>query len=350
MVPLEKALVLGLLTAYAVHNFFAFDNIVSLLQFYTVLAWLHVMDQGLVRDEAKTALRLPMVGRPVHTLIAPAMGLLGIAAILYFQLPVLQAAALLQEAGAYRGNASDNQLALQKYAAASALRGISRPEVVDYLTTAATAIAADPAQDDATKQQWLTVADRTLRDYRASIGDSDARMLVLHSLLLSANRQFAAANALLEKAVVLAPKKQGIHMQLGNNALSLNDYAAAARHARTTFELAPDYAQAQLFYATTLILTRQFPLADAILAPLADANGVIDQEQILNAYFDVGQEDRVLAILRKRVDANPGSVDYKLALGATLRLYGRTAEVQMLLEQISELHPEATDQARLLLQ
>ena len=137
---------------------------------------------------------------------------------------------------------------------------------------------------------------------------------------------------ILEQALSLSPGKQAIMFELIDAHLLQDNLDEAEELAQQAFESAPDYQQARIIYAATLIRNNKAEQADALLVPVY-GTALVPELPIINAY--ALRNDLVILeqLWRARSEAFPEDVQARVSLAATLVELGRRTEAMGVLEQ-----------------
>jgi tetratricopeptide (TPR) repeat protein len=164
---------------------------------------------------------------------------------------------------------------------------------------------------------------------------NDAR---LHMFLGSFWRQmgnYEGALASLLRAHELSPNKQQIMFELAVLEFNRGDKAGSLEWFKKAYDLYPSYEAAVAYYASTAIRAGENALAEKLMM---EKWGTVapDNEYILQAYLEMKNFDRVVAIAKTRVDANPKNAQLHVQLAAAYLTAGnRDAAVKEIQTAIS---------------
>ncbi len=164
----------------------------------------------------------------------------------------------------------------------------------------------------------------------------DARFYVILGAFLTRTGNTELALQKLIEAQKLSPRKQTILFELGSAYSQMKDYPKAFETFKQAYELEPHYDQARILYAAAAIYVKNEKLAQELLAPLSPAQ-VLQDDNILSAYYNTGQNVKVLQVWKSRADADPTSGEKRLSLAAAYLLNkdkkNAIAEIQKIIAQ-----------------
>ncbi len=340
----EQAVLLGLFAGFAFNNLFVFDNLISAIYFWVLVAFAH----GLVRHglPKHLALTRPLSDHAV-AIAAPIIGVVVLGAGWWLNVPGLvraqtvvngispnnpQALTELGQALGSEGWPGGNQLGVQEVAEqiaqfASALNGSSQsPETVAQ----ANALAADALQ--------IILAQRP----------HDARLELFKGTFLASTGQRQASIDALKGALADSPTKQQILFQLAITSLNTGDATGALGYLKTAFDEAPDYGLARVLYASGFYYTGQNAAADALLIE-GFGSTIADNTQLLQVYTDTKQWARAEAIWQLRITNNPHNASNYLGLAQVYFASGDKANTIAALQKISQIDPSQAVQMQQLI-
>ncbi len=337
----EKAILIGLTAAYSFHLLFVFDNLISAVYFFTLLAFAHRIS----RNELPGSLwyARPLEGTPAATAsLAILLATVGVVYVL--NVPgIASAQALLKAITPFEVSLVNGQAAqvpkspehtLADFKDSLSSGPLGRQEAVEQLMQAAT---------NASRANIAPTAKQAIFDYAYEQGEAllrdrpgDARLELFFGAFLNQWRRFDEGLAHLNRASELSPAKQGILMEIGvNSYLNAGNYTAAADVLKRAYELAPAYREARVIYAVALIYGGKKAEADTILMK-HDGTLILDDTRLLKAYFDAKLFDRVVAIWQKRIEAEPLNLQVRVSLAAAyLGAGNRPAAIAAIREAIA---------------
>ena len=319
----EKSVITGLLAGYTFHNLFVFDNIMSYILFFTIMAFVYwsykESTKEIYMDNMEDNRDVGIISR----IYAPIIIILVLFSVYMVNgKGILAASSLLDAISIPAG--SPAQIGL--FEKALSYNSFGNQEIREQLTQIATRVAGSNIGAEV-KQQYFSLAGSEMQKQVSGI-NNDARTQIFIGTLFDAFGQYGKAQQYVERANELSPNKPAILFQLGLNTLNRGDKEGALNIFKRAYELAPKYSQAQIFYALGAIYTNNEKLLEKILVPVY-GSVIVDNNRLLQAYFNNKQLDKVLGIWKLRVKKNPNGVQNHLGLAATyLKLNQRDDAVQ----------------------
>lgn len=332
----EKSILTGLLGGYFFQNIFVFDNLVSYLLFFSVLAYLHsaVATKELFPQKGNAAWNTNVIFPPIVIVVT-------VFALYFFNYQPIAANKDLIRA-LQQQESLDINLSYFKKSIARETLGMA--EAREQLAMASSRILSLNV-DQGIKGQFVSTATEELKNQIART-PGDARHQIFLGSFLNQIGDYDQALTYLGKAAELTPKKQQVYFEIASAYLNKKDYANAVSSAKIAFELEPAYDTARLVYAMTLVYAKDKTTANEILAPLREKNnGMIPpDERLLRAYIDTkdykGAEEVINALIAK----DPQNPQYLISLAA---LYLERGERQKAITQIEKaitINPEFKQQ------
>ncbi len=339
----EKAVLIGLFSAYVFHNFFVFDNLVSYLLFVIFLAFLHFDTAKDFPERVSLPFRsftnLGNIGFSMVSIIVIATTVWGIYAI--------NGKAISANTTLINAINGDNKLSvtdrLKTFQKAIDYGSFGNQEIREQLFQSMNSVSQ---VDSVSSQDKEAFYQYTKSQYEEMIKEApnDVRHHMFFGSLLSSHRDYQAGLNELLIAQKLSPKKQTILFEIARLRLIVGDSAGAINILKDTLALAPNNTEARINLATAAIYSGQNELANQVL--LEGFNTVAyPHEQLLRAYYDTKQFNQVLAIWISRANAEPSSRNYAGVAASYLQL-GRRIDARIALEKARdlELNPSAKSQ------
>lgn len=334
----EAAALLGLLAAYAFNNLFVFDNLMSAVYFFLILAYAHTLSR-------KALPRFMVLSKPAseHTvaIVAPVVAVVVIGGALMFNAqPIARAQTIID---ALQGGTVEARLALFEKALTQGTLG--KQEVVEQLFQFASgSVAPSTSVEPAVKQEVYTVTRSAGEQLLAERVD-DARLELFMGAFLTQFRNYDEALAHLSRAQELSPRKQQIAFRLGLLYLQQGETQKALATFKAAFELAPAYEEARVFYASALYYAGQSAEADTLLTERF-GTVLVDNDQLLLAYSNTKQYDRVIGVLKGRVDKDPENLQRYLDLAGGYLASGDKERAISTLKEVARRDPAKAAQVQ----
>jgi hypothetical protein len=258
----ERAIVTGALAGYFVHNVFVFDNLISYIFFFFLLAYIafktgsrgESMHGTVVSEDKMNMLYLPVIGlaflvtaytivyRPfeVNTLMVRGLDINRLVQTMSF------ADAVKVQQASFEKAVSMNTLGTEE----------AREQFLETtVRMAQVTIPADVSAED--KQKTVQALNDLIASARKEVQASyeahktDVRALSIYGMFYNGLGDGVSAEQVLTVAHALAPKKQLISFDLIRAYLLQNKLQDAYMLAQETYDLAPVYPDAQKFYLVT---------------------------------------------------------------------------------------------------
>ncbi len=329
----EKSILSGLLFAYVVHNFFVFDNLVSYILFFSLIAYIH----------ARVGRSLPAMEKLPAVTSEQALSSVGVALIivLAFSLYFLNFRAirvsreLISALQAQQKGVMEN---LALYKKAFAVQTIGSQEVAEQaMQTAMSAVNTAGVTADQ-KKEFIDFAVLAMnREMARAPKDTRLRMFIGGFY----NRLGRSEDALaeLEKAHMLSPTKQTVAFELASTYLNAGKTTEALALLKKAFESAPDFSSARIVYAVSAIYAKEYALANTLFASTTDMSLLAD-ERLVRAYYEAKQFDKVISLLKLRLESDPKNPQTHVSLAAAHFSNGNREEAIKELQKTIELNPD----------
>lgn len=297
----DRAVLVGLLAGYFFHNFFVFDNLVSYLLFFGLLAYLHTIFSKPWPEKSLAWWSRPISGKAS----AVSSAIIAVLFFISFYFVIIKP---------FKANTGlIEALSRQKYPAET----YKRFERVFAYNTFGSAEATEQLINLS-----LQIANR--QDVAAELKQSYARLAVeraeveIKRMPLNARYPFFLGSFYfrfgqtdlgierLEAARRLSPKKQAILFELGSAYFAKSELPKALAIWEEAYELAPNFGEARKIYALGAVYGNQLPLA----ADLLNAGAVNDpafllDERLVQAYGSINKPDALVAVWQKSLTAYP---------------------------------------------
>lgn len=348
----EKAALLGLFAAYGFNNLFVFDNLVSAMYFFVLLAFVHSVSR---RELPGSVMLSKPVGEHVLAVVAPITAGIILLGAWSLNVPALARATTLvsalqtREAGLNssgvvvgvprdpKGNLADFQKALGPVVWPGS--GLGMQEATEQLLQFASNLAPQSSVNPQVKSDAFVTAQGAIDSLTAS-RPGDARLELFNATMLAQFGQTADALEHLKTALTLSPKKQQILLQLGLTELQAGNAQNALVALKQAFDEETSNDVARNYYAAGLYFVGQDAQADALLTE-AYGTTVIDNAQLLQVYMNLKLYSRAIAIWKKRLDAAPSDIQTNLGLASVYFASGDTANTIAILQKVAKLQPSA---------
>ena len=343
----EKALFIGLLAGYGFHSFFVFDNLMSSVYFFVLLAFAHVVSR---KKLPGSFVSMTPISREMFIPAGVAVVLILVGSLYYFNILGIKKAQTLIAAltsTTTTTGPTGNVLPVQKdpkqnlasFSEALLSVPLGRQEATEQLLQATSQVLASQNADPAVKQAFLTAAgNATVELMRKRPGD--VRLELFLASVLNQAGLHADAERYLMQALEVSKQKQSIYFELGTNTyLPQGKTEEALSVLKTAFELEPAFDEARTIYAYSLYKAGREAEADALLVERYKT-AIVDDNRLLRAYYDAGRMDRVLGVWKMRAEKNPTDGQTLVSLALAYKAAGDSAKGLSLLRAVAAGAPQ----------
>ncbi|MFA6476193.1 MAG: O-antigen ligase family protein [Candidatus Paceibacterota bacterium] len=292
-----KSLLTGLFAAYFFHNIFVFDNLISYILFFSVIAFIHFLFS--TKDEEKEknlAVKKDYQVKKknngeidiVATVGTISIIIVLIAGLYYLNYKPYQVSVNLIKAisPSQITRVEDSVKIFQQVFAANTFgSGEAREQLISKTMN----ILSDPQISNETKSAFVKLAEEQIMAHQAYFSD-DARSNLFFGSYLAAIGQTDSGLTFLKKALLESPKKQQILFELGSTYIRKQDATNAVRIIKEAYELEPNYIEARKMYSLVCLMTGQNKLATDLLAPIKKTADYYNDERFLNLYQQMGNQ------------------------------------------------------------
>lgn len=296
----ERTILTALLAAYFFHNFFVFDQLISYIFFFALLAYVH---QSSLRDEEKSVRSAPSSNPMLVNLGVPTITLLLLAGLYFVNIKPLSANLALisglQAAG--HGNYS---IAMEKLQAAYEKSRLGRSEVVEQIAANIQPILANNAPVEKKNEFFLFAKEAMTRE--AKEFDTDARIQIVAGVFFSKSGLPEEAFKYFNQAQKLIPGKQVVYFEAGNALLVVGREKEALEWFKKAYELTPEYDEAKVIYLAGAIYAGDRALESRLIRDFPRSLVVMDN-RIIGAYYTIGRKNDAVAILEERIKLDPAN-------------------------------------------
>lgn len=302
-------LLIGLLAGYFFQNIFVFDNLISYLYFFALIAFIHFIatEEGEIEKIAvrkdyqnqnnKDSNNEINLQASVGVIII-VITLLGSLYYVNYQ-PYLVSTNLIKAINPYVSTPEQSLKIFQQIFAANTF---GTGEALEQLVSKTLNTISDPKVSNDLKNQFVKLTDEQIKISLTRF-DQDARSdQFFGSYLLSTGRTDEGL-MLLQKAQELSPKKQQILFTLISGYLQKQEATNALKIAKQAYELDPTYSEARKIYAIVLLMTNQNKLAQEILTPIKDTAEYYTDDRIINIYKQTGNQAEIIRMTALREQA-----------------------------------------------
>lgn len=335
----ERAVLIGILAGYVVHNLVVFDNIVSYIFFATMLGLIHAR----VGQDIPRLSNFSLDPRIVTNLIAPVV-LVVLAAAIYFVnvLPMQAALHLLQ--GIRNPNNPEILMSerFMHFGEAIEKDSFAYQEIVEQMWQQTSRVINDPNIPVAEKRDYLSLTEAEMLNL-ATRKPNDARVHVVVSDFYRKIGALDRAKQHIDIARTIAPTKQSIILEQGIVAHQAEDYEAMYLYFKEALDLQPKDRLARTFYATSLLYTDQAEKIPALFEDEANFRHFALNDFALNSVQNFKQTELLIRMLKVRVEAQPQRLENRISLAVILYQTQDNSEAIAVIEKAVEDFPAFAD-------
>lgn len=329
-----KSIFTGLLVAYLIQNIFVFDNIVTYILFFSVLAYVH----NKISRMPVTVENFKVSEEISKYVVAPIIIVLSIFVVYVVNIKsILASGALI---GALSNQSEGITKNIEYFNKAYSYKSFGDSEITEQLTQFAANFSVSQTSSDL-KEEIFTLAKQKLEN-QIDVAPQDARYEFFIGSLLSIYGKYDESNTHLNKALELSPNKQSIMFQLGSNFLSTKKYSTALDIFKRAFDLAPEYDEARIIYAVGGIYAGNNSLVEKLLIPKY-GTVLIPNSRISSAYFNTKQYQKVVTITETAIKNDPTVSQNYIDLATVYSLMGMNSKVVSTLQKLAEIKPEMSE-------
>lgn len=346
----EKALLTGLLIAYFIHNIFVFDNLVSYLLFFFVLAYIAVRFDHKEHDISTKSLENNTKSKLI--IYSPIVLVCLALSLYFFNIRYIQANRYIIQGLTPKVKTSESPIdalnrSLDYFKKSVNIGGIAELESREQLAQNTLSLlsqikSANIPQTEEYMSVYKLLSDSitlTKDQYtRLLTNKSDPRSLSIFATFLRNVGDNASAIKYSEMAYNMAPNKQTIVVEYIQSLLNNEKYSEANTIAQKMYESDKSYDLAKQVLAITYIYTNKFVEGEKLLTNI-DGSVVIDQN-VAGAYLSINQENRLISVLQKNIIINPKDVNSVAILADIYVKEGDNNTAISLLRDLEKVSPD----------
>ncbi len=332
----ERATFTALLVAYFIHNIFVFDNLVSYILFFTLLAFLHVQYE----NKPLAFVQKIKIHKDIQNLVViPAIVVVFL--IVFYQAdlkPMWASNDLIQAISPQAKGISAN---LDYFKQSLALNTFGNQEIREQLVATSEQVASANTTNEI-KNGFFTLTKDQM-DKQIAATPNDARAYFFMASYLDRAHLYTEAAPYIAKAVSLSPTKQTMLFELGTNYLAQQNFDQGLATFKQAYELDKTYDEARIDYAVAAIYADQSALAEQLLGTKDKALLTTDQ-RFINAYAVKKQYSKLLSIYSAKLKADPKDSQTRVSLAAVYLAMGERAAAIEQIQAVIDQDPTFKDQ------
>lgn len=333
----DKAIMLGLLSAYIFHNLFVFDQIVSYMLFFTILAYVHAHSpESNPGPWSRASSWASSLGSDNKRPVVESLVVIALILSLYYVIykPLNQNKNLIASLIASTQGKIDS---VEVYKKPVQDYGLGFSESLEHTSTSVINNLANTSISNEFKQELLGTLDESFKK-QLERSPNDARYRLFYASFLAKFGLYDRALEQINISKELSPNKQGIAFERVNILLAKGDASAAIEEARRAYELEPKYDEAKFVYALTALSVGNVELYNSLIQTIP-ADKIIFDDRFISILASKNQYDKVIEIVKTRIQRDPNKIEYRLTLAAAFLQAGNRNEAVRVIEEVIKLDP-----------
>lgn len=334
----DKAIILGVISAYLFNNLFVFDQISSYILFFTILSYTHAHSPETsisLWDKISTKCRNIFDKQKWHP-VAESLVLIVLVLILYFVnfVPWKQNKNLLR---ILKLNNQGEVGKIEDYNKPLSSYGMWFSESLEHISQTSMALSSNPNVSQELNRELFDKVDKAFVRHIEKV-PGDARYRIFYGIFLSRFGWYGRAIEQLEVAKTLSPKKQSIYFELASNYLLDGKTKEALENTKIAYDLEPSYDEARFMYALAATASGNDALSAQLLGEM-DQSRLIFDDRYLSVLLSSRQYEKILSIVRERIRLEPSNMQHRITLTAAYLQIGRRGDAVATLQEMIRLDP-----------
>ncbi len=350
----ERAILTGLLISYFIHNIFVFDNLISYILFFIVLAYISVRFNG--EKNENTVYKYDQKEEKRKKILYGPIILIALLFSLYFlNIRYVRANMYIIEGLVPVPKSNETALqslerSLQSFKKAADIGGIAEMEsreqlaqnTLNLLNQIQSANLPNSEEYAPIYKTASNAIDLTKEEYQILLKKRiDPRSLSIYSAFLRGVGDIGDALVYSKQAYEYAPKKQTIAMDYIQALLLSGNYEMANTVAKDMYNSDNSYDLSKVALALTDMYVGNFDEAEKYLT----VDGVMKvDEGVLSAYRLKNNESRLITILKKNLEINPKDISSAVVLSQIYLEKGNKNLAINVLNNLKKSLPEMSSQ------
>lgn len=351
---LSKSALTGLLAAYVFQNLFVFDNVISYMLFFMVLAYVHhnthaaVLPKSVAGAFSKVSEKFlkdeDLLDGDTESkedyiiLITGAIITVCVVFIVNYK-PMAQNLTLME---AIKPNQFGFEKNLEYFEKALSYNSVGTTEVRERLAIQASQLISSSQASQSLKERYVGLALHEMEQQRIEI-PQDAKYTLFHSSLLSRVGQNEEARTALREGLTVSPHKEQIIFELAVSNINAKNYEEAFDSLQKVYDATPESGDATRLYAVAAIYMDKQELADKALLGTFATTTIADQ-MFVNAYAVREDYIRVTDTWKSIVAGSPNNPQFRINLAASYLELGEQEHALESLKKAKELDPSLSEQ------
>lgn len=337
---IEKSILTGFIAGYVFQNIFVFDNLISYIMFFSLLALVHSMS-SVNRNPMKWFEKIGSNKILAERVVAPLVILLVITSLYFANVkPILANRTLIKALNFTNSTPAQTIENMKKIFSYNTFADAEASE--QFLNLMPYYLAQNVSAED--KNAFVALAKEKLIE-QVNATPTDTRYILFTGTVFNNLGEYKEARDYFERALETSPTKQNIFFSLGSAYVGMGkaEYPKALEVFKKAYDLEPNYNEAAFVYAVGAIFNENYKLAEELLVKIPIEETLFD-DRLLSAYYSVKKYDEVASILQTRLIVNPNDAGSYFRLAALAFEMGQKTKSVEYLKKAGEIDPNLKQQ------
>ncbi len=331
----QKGLLFGMLAGYFFQNFFVFDNLISYVYFFSILAFIHT--EYVRNKQSPVWIEKIAQNKALSRMTIPAIATVVVVILIYgLNIRQIGASQNIIQGLTVANNPTDSLDYFRKVFDADTF---ASGEATDQLSGQFQNFSNPNVTTDVRQAYAKLLIDNL--DKEINRFPDDARYLLSMGSIRVRMSDPNGALPYLERAHQQSPRKQTIYYETGFAYLTAGDTAKALDQFKAAYDLNHDNPEAKVLYAVGALYAKQDKFANGLITELVKLPDFFD-ERLVSALVSTGHAADAVKMIESHALANPSDVNLQLRLAAGYLSTGQRARALTLLKEIEKKFPQTT--------
>ncbi len=337
----EKSVLIGLVAGYTVHNVFVFDNLISYMSFFALLAFAGSYIQkahphsGFVIGGHKS-----VSSDVMNFVVTPIVVLICLIALYMLNIRVIGVNRTLTQA--LTACSSYPDAALFEKVMDSNLT-VANQEAREQLVICSGPVLNSTNVSTDIKQDFKKIIERATDD-QIKFAPKDARSYILSGQFWSSVGDRDRSRDLLEKALLLTPGKPSVKVSLGAIYLDIGYKSKDTPLTQKGLDLLKSAYETTIgnpvtrnAYGVALVVVGQEKLAHELFGNEPE---IFESDSLAGMHIAFSQYEKALAVYRKLVAKDPTNADKRYVMAKLQYVLGQKSQAIITLQALMKDHPD----------
>lgn len=326
----KKSIIAGLVAAYYIQNLFVFDNLISYILFFSILAYINAnsnSDLDLL-DGANIKFN-----KNISTVMIICVTIFSVFLIYYVNYKPYKASQFYVNGLGQIQKGGDPEKALILFNKALEINVFSQSELTERIASSAQDFFS-PVVPESVRIDYFNMVDRAYKKKLLNYNE-DSRDLLYYGKFLYFAGQIDESIEMYKKSIRLSPYKQATHFQLAAIYMDSGRYNEAVQVYERAFRANTNYVEARIMYGISLMYNNQNEKAEDILK-IVPLEKLINNDHFVGVFIYRNDYNSLLRIYKHRYNVDPDNLNTNLALAKYFYISGNANQAIELLESYIE--------------